>query len=145
VGLIPGGLLVLSALCFDGCDDGAQTRGVLGLVLGVAGFVAGTAGGIAGAANMVNGEGGYWPTAGGVALGTLVGFVVGAILADNEQEAALIPAITGPIIGGMIGYEISHSNAESRRHPSLASGPRVMPVVSALPSGGILGGLVGRF
>ncbi len=145
VGIIPGSLLVLSALCFSGCDDGDRTRGTLGLVLGLAGYVAGTAGGIVGAATLVDGEGGYWSTAGGVALGSLVGGLLAGLFAQSAEGAAIIPALTGPIIGGMIGYELSHSNAESRRQAPLASGTRIVPVFSIHPSGGILGGLVGRF
>jgi hypothetical protein len=145
VGIIPGSLLVLSALCFSGCDDGDRTRATLGLVLGLAGFLAGTAGGIVGAANLVDGEGGYWPTLGGTAIGTLVGGLLTGVLSASESGAAILPAIAGPIIGGMIGYELSHASASSRRQAPLASGTRIVPVFSIHPSGGILGGLVGRF
>lgn len=145
VGIIPGSLLVLSALCFSGCDDGDRTRGTLGLVLGLAGFVAGTAGGIVGAANVVDGEGGYWATVGGTAIGTLAGGLLGGVLAQSAEGAAIIPVLTGPIIGGMIGYELSHSSAVSRRQASLASGTRIVPVFAVHPNGGIFGGLAGRF
>jgi hypothetical protein len=145
VGIIPGGLLVLSALCLDGCDEGAETRAILGLALGLTGLAGGTALGIVGGARLVHGEGGYWPTVAGSGVGTLVGVTLGLVLASSIDEAALIPPIAGPIIGGMIGYELSHSNAEEGSPPSPASDTRILPVISALPSGGILGGLVGRF
>jgi hypothetical protein len=145
VGIIPGSLLVFSALCFSGCTESDRTRGTLGLVLGLAGYMAGTAGGVVAAASLVDGEGAYWPTLGGTAIGTLVGGLLTGVLAATESGASILPAVTGPIIGGMIGYELSHSNAESRRRASLASGTRIVPVFSIHPSGGILGGLVGRF
>jgi hypothetical protein len=140
VGIIPGGLLFFAAF-----SEYSESLAILSLAVGFAGVAAGTAGGIVGAASLVDGEGEYWPTAGGAAIGALVGVLVSAIVAENAEEAAIIPAATGPILGGMIGYELSHSNAERRRHPSLASGTRVMPVVSVHPSGGVLAGLVGRF
>jgi hypothetical protein len=140
VGVIPGGLLFIAAF-----SESSESLGILSLAVGFVGIAAGTAGGIVGAASLVDGEGAYWPTAGGAAIGTLVGLLVSAIVVENEEEAAIIPAITGPILGGIIGYELSHSNAERRGHPSLASSTRVMPVVSVHPSGGVLAGLVGRF
>lgn len=145
LGVIPGGLLFISGLCFEGCDDGAEVRAILGLAVGLAGIAGGTAVGIVGAASLVHGEGEYWPTAGGAGVGTLAGVLTGLALIDSAEEAALIPAISGPIIGGMIGYELSHSNAEDRRLQSSASGTQVLPVISLHPSGGIIGGLVGRF
>lgn len=145
LGVIPGGLLVLSGLCFEGCDDGAEVRAVLGLAVGLAGIAGGTAVGIVGAASLVHGEGEYWPTAGGAGVGTLAGVLTGLALADSAEEAALIPAVAGPIIGGMIGYELSHSSADERRLRAPASGTQILPVISLYPSGGILGGLVGRF
>ncbi|HVG57500.1 MAG TPA: hypothetical protein VNA24_03040, partial [Hyalangium sp.] len=145
LGVIPGGILALSGLCFEGCDDGAEIRAVLGLALGLAGIAGGTAVGVVGAAGLVHGEGEYWPTAAGAGVGTLAGILTGLALAQSAEEAALIPAVAGPIIGGMIGYELSHSTAEARRLQSPASGTQVLPVISLHPSGGILGGLVGRF
>lgn len=145
LGVIPGGLLFISGLCFEGCDDGAEVRAILGLALGLTGIAGGTAVGIVGAASLVHGEGEYWPTAGGAGIGTLAGLLTAIALASSGEEAAIIPAISGPIIGGIIGYELSHSNADERRLPSPASGTQMLPVISLHPSGGILGGLVGRF
>jgi hypothetical protein len=148
VGVIPGGLLALSSFCTE-CDDGELTRFYLGVALGLVGIAGGTAAGIVGAASLVHGEGAYWPTAAGAGIGTLAGALAGILtaraIAGAEDQAALIPAISGPIIGGMIGYELSHSNAEERRLQSSASGAQILPVISLHPSGGIIGGLVGRF
>jgi hypothetical protein len=145
LGVIPGGLLALSGFCLESCDDGAEVRAILGLAIGLAGIAGGTAVGITGAASLVHGEGEYWPTAGGAGIGTLAGVLTGIALASSAEEAALIPAVAGPIIGGMIGYELSHSDAGKRRLRSSTSGTQVLPVISLHPSGGVLGGLVGRF
>jgi hypothetical protein len=145
LGILPGGLLLVSGLCFEVCDDGAESRAILGLALSLAGIVGGTAVGIVGAGSLLQGQGSYWPTAGGVATGLLAGVLVGIAVASSAEEAALIPAIVGPLLGGIIGYEISHSSAFERRYLSQASGTRVVPVVSILPRGGVLGGLAGRF
>jgi hypothetical protein len=147
LGVVPGGILALSSCAF--CDDRDLTRFYLGVALGLVGIAGGTAAGIVGAASLVHGEGAYWPTAAGASIGTLAGALAGLLtaraIAGADDQAALIPAISGPIIGGMIGYELSHSNAEKRRLQSSASGAQILPVISLHPSGGILGGLVGRF
>jgi hypothetical protein len=140
LGIIPGGLLFIAAF-----SENSESLGILSLAVGFVGVAAGTAGGIVGAASLVDGEGAYWPTLGGVAIGALVGALVSGIVARSAGDAAIIPAATGPILGGMIGYEISHSNAVSRRRPALDSDTHLMPVVSVHPSGGVLAGLVGRF
>lgn len=147
VGVIPGGVLVLSSICFDGCDDGSATRGIVGVAIGLVGLAGGTALGVVGGAYLADGEGRYWPTAAGAGLGTLVGATLGLVLASNidEEELALIAPIASPIIGGMIGYEISHSDAVERRHRSSSSDTRILPLISTLPGGGLLGGVVGRF
>jgi hypothetical protein len=145
VGIIPGGLLIVSAFCTDGCSGDEESRAILGLGLALAGFAGGAALGITGAGSLLHGEGEYWPTAGGAALGTLAGTLLGLALASTLDEAALVPFLAGPVIGGMIAYELSHSNAIARRHRNPALTPRVMPMATVSPHGGVIGGLVGRF
>ncbi|HYI00815.1 hypothetical protein [Hyalangium sp.] len=145
VGFIPGGLVILSAFCIESCDDGAESRAILGLGLALAGIAGGTAIGITGAGSLLQGEGEYWPTAGGAAIGTLVGSIVGLALASSADEAALIPVLVGPIMGGMIAYELSHSNAVARRQLRRTSQPQVVPMATVTPRGGFIGGLAGRF
>jgi hypothetical protein len=144
VGFIPGGLLILSAFCTDRCD-GAESRAILGLGLALAGIAGGTAVGITGAGSLLHAEGEYWPTAGGAAIGTLVGSIVGLVLASSVEEAALIPVLVGPLMGGMIAYELSHSGAVSRRQRPPFSRPQVVPMATVTPRGGFIGGLAGRF
>lgn len=146
VGIIPGGLLLFSAvLCGDSCEGGEDSRAILGLGLGLAGLAGGAALGITGAGSLLHGEGEYWPTAGGAAVGTLIGSLLALGLASSANELAIIPFIAGPVVGGMIGYELSHSNALARRQRNRALTPTVMPVATVTPHGGVLGGLAGRF
>jgi hypothetical protein len=145
VGIIPGGLLIISAFCTNGCGGGEESRAILGLGLALAGFAGGAAVGITGAGSLLHGEGEYWSTAGGAALGTLVGTLVGLALASSAEEAAIIPFLAGPVVGGMIAYELSHSKAIARKQRNPALTPRVMPMATVSPRGGIIGGLVGSF
>jgi len=144
-GIIPGGLLILSAFCDDSCSGGEESRAILGLGIALAGFAGGAAVGITGAGSLLHGEGEYWPTAGGAALGTLVGTLAALALASSADEAALIPFLAGPVVGGMIGYEISHSNALARKQRNPALTPVVLPMATVSPRGGVIGGLAGRF
>lgn len=144
-GIIPGSLLILSAIVCDSCSGGEETRAILGLSIGLAGLAGGAALGITGAGSLLHGEGEYWPTAGGAALGTLVGSLVALAVASSVDELAIIPFLSGPVIGGMIGYELSHSSAVARRHRNPALRPVVLPVAAVTPRGGVVGGLAGRF
>jgi hypothetical protein len=145
VGIIPGSLLVFSAFVCDSCDNGEETRAILGLGLGLAGLAGGAALGITGAGSLLHGEGEYWPTAGGAAIGTLVGSIVALASANAVGELAIIPFFGGPVVGGMIGYELSHSSAVARRQRNRALTPVVLPVAAVTPRGGVLGGLAGTF
>lgn len=145
VGIIPGSLLILSAIVCDSCNSGEETRAILGLGLGLAGLAGGAALGITGAGSLLHGEGEYWPTAGGAAIGTLVGSLITLAVANSVDELAIIPFLAGPVVGGMIGYELSHSSAVSRRQRHRALTPMVMPVATVTPHRGVLGGLAGRF
>jgi hypothetical protein len=146
VGVLPGGILFFSAFCSDDCLVDSPGRFIAGLVLSLAGLSGGTALGIVGGASLVDGQGSYWPTVAGTALGTLSGIVLAiALLAAEEAALIPIPIIVSPVIGGMIGYELSHSSASERTAQLAAPGTRILPVISVHPSGGILGGLVGSF
>ena len=80
-------------------------------------------------------------------LGGLVGTSLGAVSGTvSENTLVLILGLgIGPIIGSIVGYEVSHSLADPVPTPPRGGGVEVMPVVSATPRGGLMGGLVGRF
>jgi hypothetical protein len=77
----------------------------------------------------------------GAALGSGIG------IATQSTGALILGLSIGPLIGATMGYEISHTLNTQPLGPELQarSGFRVMPVISATPGGGILGGLAGRF
>jgi hypothetical protein len=53
---------------------------------------------------------------------------------------------TGPIIGGIVGYELSHSEAvDAARSGSIASEARMVPTLTVTARGGFIGGLIGSF
>jgi hypothetical protein len=58
--------------------------------------------------------------------------------------------IAGPLLGSVVGFELSHALNSGRRGSSRiesSSGPglRVAPVAGMTPRGGFLGGLSGSF
>jgi hypothetical protein len=121
-----------------GCLVGFSAIGSLGATLGATGTVY-LAGGV------LRGRGRFLPTLLGALVGTSLGAVSGTV---SENTLVLVLGLgIGPIIGSVVGYEVSHSLADPVSKPSVRSGGHfeVLPVVSATPRGGILGGLVGRF
>lgn len=144
VGILPGGLLATSGLCFD-CSDVSEPQLVLGTTLAFAGMAAGSAVGIAGAASLLHGEGLFWPTLAGAASGMLAGILCAIALAATLEAYAIVPMALGPIAGGIIAYEFSHARAVSERRRRETSGTQVLPLVTMSPKGGVIGGLAGSF
>jgi hypothetical protein len=92
----------------------------------------------------LDGRGTFLPTF----LGALAGSVLGAAggLGSSNEAVLIIGLATGPIIGAVVGYEISHRWILSEEQaPQAATGFRVMPVLAAIRGGGLLAGLAGRF
>ena len=122
-----------------------QSASVFLGVVGVAGFFGGTALGVKLAGDWTGGEGRYLPTLGGAVLGSLAGGAV-AVAAGVLLHPALAipPAVAGPFLGAVIGYELSDT---SQRKLKAAPGTAVvvLPAVSVRPSGGVVAGLVGSF
>jgi hypothetical protein len=146
IGAIPGSLLGLSALCFDSCSNEDDTMLYLGLALAFAGMTGGSALGINALGDALQGQGRFGPTLLGVVLGTLGGLAAAIVVGIAGGEAfAFIPAVLGPAAGGVIAYEISHSNVIDELTAATASRPRFVPLVSVSAQGTLIGGLAGRF
>jgi hypothetical protein len=144
VGAIPGTLLVFETICFDSCS-GDPAGVYVGLVLAVGGLIGASALGIDLVGDAMGGQGRFWATALGTVLGALGGLIAGGAVAATAGAAGLIPAILGPAVGGVIAYEISHSSVIDEAAAASASRPRLVPLVSVSPGGGVIGGLAGRF
>jgi hypothetical protein len=145
LGAGPGLGLSLAMERCEGCGNSTGAITAVGLV-GVAGGVSGIALGVWGSGSLLGGGGRYLPTLLGVGAGTLVGGGLAVLLAESSshEENAIPPLIIGPILGGIIGYEISHS-LEVDRLERASTGVTLLPTVGVRPSGGVVAGLVGRF
>jgi hypothetical protein len=141
LGAIPGTFLMFQRYCSD-CE-GKRESEFLGFALAVGGVTAGSAHGIHYLGGTLGGHGGFGATVVGSLLGTLAGVIAGIALVPTAGAAAILPAIVGPAVGGVIAYEISHGIAVGETFTP--SRPRYVPLVSASPRGGVIGGLAGRF
>jgi hypothetical protein len=140
VGFVPGAYVMI-----NGDIHGNETQFGVGLSLTGIGLTAGATFGVVGAASLLGGEGRFLPTLAGSGLGLVGGMLAALALGPQIGEAAFLALIMGPPIGALIGYEYSHAKALESGPAPTASAPRVMPLVTVTPRGGILGGLVGRF
>lgn len=143
LGAIPGTLMMMEFICLDSCNDNSWEY--LGLGLAAAGLVGASALGIDFLGDELGGQGRFWPTLLGTFQGTLGGIVSGVALAATAGAAGIIPAFLGPAVGGVIAYELSHSSVLEESAAATASRPRLVPLVSVSPRGGLIGGLAGCF
>jgi hypothetical protein len=138
------GLSTLMESC-DGCHNVTASTTIA--LVGVAGGVGGIALGVWGSGALLGGEGRYLPTLLGVGVGALTGGGLAVYLAEEQdvsEEKALLSLVIGPILGGIVGYEISHA-IEVDRLQEITPGVALFPTVGVPPSGGVVAGLVGRF
>lgn len=141
---IPGAILAVNGAFCDGCEStGAFFAGVS---LSFAGLTLGSALGIKGMGSLLDGEGRFLTTLAGTSIGGLSGLGLGLIIGFAlGSELWIIPTLAGPIVGGIIAYESSHTNALEARFGPSSSETGVIPVVGMSPRGDILCGLAGRF
>lgn len=140
-GAIVGFLLGVAAAGCDlseGCDDELAVFAPAVLTGAVAGSLS-----VYGLGNVFNGMGTLLPTMLGGALGMGVGV---AVLFASEGTAWYLTPLA-PGLGAAIAYELSNASVRSGLPPERDefAGVRLLPVVSATPRGGLMGGLVGRF
>jgi hypothetical protein len=129
----------------DGCSSAVGNFLLYGSTIAV--YTLGNTLGVYGAGVLMEGRGRWWPTLAGGALGAAAGSA--AFIASDKRGAAIILLALSPLASAIIGYELSAAFAEPEFEPPHAlhsmPGPQVVPVIAAAPSGGILGGLAGRF
>jgi hypothetical protein len=89
--------------------------------------------GVYGAGRLQGGQGRYWPAF----LGTIVGAGLGALTSviSNNETATAVSLTAGPVLGAIVGYELSHSYVQRRLTPTLGLSL----------TGGVVAGLSGRF
>ncbi len=141
---IPGAILAIEGAFCESCESlGAFFAGV---AVSFAGLSLGSALGIKGMGSLLEGEGRFLTTLAGTSLGGLAGLGLAMVIGwGTGSELWIVPILAGPVLGGIIAYESSHSNFLRERYAPGASGMEVIPVVGVSPGGGLIGGLAGRF
>jgi len=143
VGFYGGTLLSQQVSCGLDCNEGAYlTLGVVGV-----GMALSASAGVLGGGALLDGEGRFLHTLGGAVLAE--GAVLGLMALGLESNEALLSFFVAPLVGALVGYEVSH--AWKRQEPSLACARReaapelhVTPIINVTSEGGALG-LAGRF
>lgn len=136
-----GATFALQSRC-DGCGD-ATASAVLAVV-GVAGVFGGLSLGVTAGGYLLDGQGRFLPTLAGSGLGLLAGGAIAVGLSQVDELLIIPPLILGPLVGAIIGYELSHDRERDKAAGAL-SPVSLLPTVSVRPSGGVVAGLVGRF
>ena len=137
--------LLLGAAVFSPLCDGEECIVPI-LLTGIVGATFGVPLGVYGAGTLLKGQGRFWAAF----LGTLVGGGLGltvALLTESEDVSPAIALSAGPIIGAIVGYELSHAGQSSAapRPQQSGVGLMVFPSLGLTLKGGIVGGLSGRF
>ncbi len=149
-GVAGGGLgfvsLLAGAVIFSGACSGDDLS-CLGPIFftGIVGAAVGVPLGVYGAGKLLKGQGAYWPSLIGTVVGAGIGLTVGLI---SQNEPALVMGVTaGPVVGAIVGYELSHAAALSsleREDRGSGTSVQVTPAFGLTP-GGLYGALAGRF
>jgi hypothetical protein len=141
VGLLAG----VSALEDVSCSSGEVCAATI-LIITVPAVFVGIPLGVQYAAQGLGGRGEFLPSLAGTLLGTGAGALFG--LSQDGPGPMAVGLIVGPVLGAIVGYEISHilnvSHAYGLRSAS-SPGLRVAPLIGATPRGGFVGGLSGSF
>lgn len=141
---IPGAILAIEGAFCESCESLGGF--FAGASLSFAGLTLGSALGIKGLGSLLDGEGRFLTTLAGTSLGALGGLGLGLVIGWGAgSELWFIPILVGPLVGGIIAYEISHANFRWEHAVPGPSGSELLPVISVSPRGGIIGGLAGRF
>jgi len=97
------------------------------------------------AGHFAEGAGLFLPTlAGSLASGGLTALTLAAI-SHPVTPVGVLALVVSPLVGSIIGYEVSHSFVSHRRRSAAASGVQVLPTAGVTPSGTGVLGLAGRF
>jgi hypothetical protein len=150
-GITAAGLgLLATALLLSSLDCGQGSCVAAALILG------GGLGALIGAPVGVILTGALLGRQGGV-LATLLGYLMGgsaAILgimglsSGHGNDAAIVPMLCLPLLGAVVGYELSHASNVSGAAPAQAlsrASARWTPVAGVTPRGGFVGGVAGHF
>jgi hypothetical protein len=142
MGLAIAGSIFLLPFCTDALRELDAQPGctVSFLALASLGVAGGATTGVYFTGRALGGRGHFLASLTGAVVGGTIGAVAG--VTSQNTLVLLLGLGTGPIIGSLVGYELSHAMAAESAEP----GPRpLLPFLSAAPGGGLVGGLRGRF
>ncbi|NMO16959.1 hypothetical protein HPC49_31540 [Pyxidicoccus fallax] len=139
LGFLGGIILSDGMTCgFDDCRTGQRlTAGTSALGLGL-----GAATGVYLAGSLMDGHGRLLPTFLGGLVGAGAPLAVIGLTGTKLEGAPLIVGLALPIVGSILGYELSDPGPAARQ--ARRDGPLLLPTVGLAPGGGAFG-LAGRF
>ncbi|WP_224366606.1 hypothetical protein [Hyalangium versicolor] len=143
------GLIVsVSALENVDCEADADVCFATVAIITVPAAFVGIPMGVQMAGDGLGGRGKFLPALGGAILGMGVGAIYG--MSSDDSGPLVVGLLVGPLVGAILGYEISNALESQGAHLARDAsprrkGPQVVPVVGATPRGGILGGLSATF
>lgn len=139
-------VLAGASLISNACNNDDSLDCIVPLVMvGGAGALLGVPLGVTGAGKVLHGRGQFWPTLIGTVAGAGAGLVGG--LASGSDAMLIVGLSAGPLVGAILGYELSHLVTwfPGVKRSNAQAGVSIVPSLAALPKGGVLGGLSGRF
>jgi hypothetical protein len=150
-GLVAGIAGIFTGALLNGGDCSSASCAVPVLGAMSLGIVVGTPLGVYGVGRTMDGHGTYWASLLGTALGSAVGLALAVITYDAGVDVLTLASIVvGPVVGAMVGYEISNSRRAPLAEPTASQSPasasfQWTPVLRLTRSGGLMGGLAGWF
>jgi hypothetical protein len=139
-----GGVLAGGCSLADGCFSAGEDIALYGTA--ISGYTLGTTLGVYWAGVAMKGHGSFWAAFAGGALGAAA---ASAFAFGTDTDHGFLAVMAAPAIGAVIGFELSAAFAEPEPEPArplrFMAGVQAVPVLTVAPSGGILGGLAGRF
>jgi hypothetical protein len=155
-GTVVGGLLTgLLFAAAGGCDGSSAACGLAALVVLVPCIGIGTALGVSIFGDFLDGEGHFSSALFGLAAGVGAGLLAGVV--TTSGTVLTVGLIAGPLLGAVVGYELSHSQAveDRQKNPkkkradsdpfAARPGFQWSPMLGTTSHGSLLGGLAGRF
>ncbi len=129
-GALAGGLVTGAFVAaFNDCADASTACGLVATAIFIPSVAVGMALGVYGFGKVLGGKGRFLPALYGVAAGAGAGLLLG--VASNSGAMLAVGLVLVPIVGGIVGYELSHA--------------QWAPLVGTTAHGGFVGGLSGRF
>ncbi|KFE69648.1 hypothetical protein [Hyalangium minutum] len=141
--------LAAEALSGGSCGDdpGCIITG-LGMTAGAIFFTAPL--GVYAVGQLAGGQGSYWTSLLGMAVGTGAGGIMVAVFSNKSGELQLASIVTLPILGAVLGYELWNAHQQPdivrpARTGATGASLQLIPLAGITPGGGVFGGIAARF